>query len=65
MQMPAGFVYPILDEQQLISLMAAIIYPAIAKDFVSEDGIIDNAVAQATRIRAMVRQLRTGAGQGK
>ena len=63
--MLAGFVYPILDEQQLISLMAAIIYPAIAKDFVSEDGIIDNAVAQATRIRALVRQLQTGAGQGK
>ena len=60
MQMPAGFVYPILDEQQLISLMAAIIYPAIAKDFVSDDGIIDNAVAQATRIRALVRQLKAG-----
>ena len=65
MQMPAGFVYPILDEQQLIALMAAIIYPAIAKDFVSEDQIIDNAVAQATRIRALVRQLQEGAGQRK
>ena len=46
-----------LDEQQLISLMAAIIYAGHLEKYASpEPGI---AVAEATRIRATVRELQS------